>query len=64
MITRCVIDTHVFVGACLGTGAAARVVAACLQGRALPLMGAALLAEYEDVRARPALFDGCRLKSL
>ena len=58
---RCVIDTNVFVGACLGTGAAAGVVAACLQGQALPLMGAALLAEYEDVLARPALFEGCRL---
>ena len=24
-------------------------------------MGTALLAEYEDVLGRPALFDGCRL---
>lgn len=58
---RCVIDTNVFIGACLGTGASARVIAACLRGELLPLMGAALLAEYEDVLGRQALFKGCRL---
>jgi len=61
MAIRCVIDTNVFVGACLGTGAASRVIAACLDGRALPLMAAALLAEYEDVLGRAELFDNCRL---
>jgi len=60
-MVRCVIDTNVFVGACLGTGASAGVIAACLHGRALPLMGTALLAEYEDVLGRETLFDGCRL---
>jgi putative PIN family toxin of toxin-antitoxin system len=63
MTPRCVIDTNVFVGACLGTGSAARVIAACLRGQAQPLMGTALLAEYEDVLARTALFSGCRLSS-
>lgn len=63
MAVRCVIDTNVFVGACLGTGAASRVIAACLERQALPLMGAALLAEYEDVLGRPAVFEGCRLSS-
>lgn len=61
MLPRCVIDTNVFVGACLGTGAASQVITACLQQRAKPLMGAALLAEYEDVLSRPALFAQCRL---
>lgn len=61
MSVRCVIDTNVFVGACLGIGAASRVVAACLQRRAVPLMGAALLAEYEDVLGRESLFRQCRL---
>ncbi len=61
MIPRCVVDTNVFVGACLGTGAASRVIAACLRGQTQPLMGAALFAEYEDVLSRPALFETCRL---
>jgi len=51
-----VVDTNVFVGACLGTGASSRVVEACLTQRFQPLMGAALLAEYEDVLARAPLF--------
>lgn len=56
-----VIDTNVFVGACLGTGAASRVLALCLQGAHTPLMGAALLHEHEDVLNRETLFNGCRL---
>jgi len=56
-----VVDTNVFVGACLGKGPSSLVVEACLQGRFTPLMGAALLSEYEDVLGRGALFDGCRL---
>ena len=56
-----VIDTNVFVGACLGTGAASGVIAACLRGQCRPLMGAALLAEHEDVLGRTTLFKGCRL---
>ena len=58
---RVVIDTNVFIGACLGRGAANAVVGACLQGRCKPLMGAALFAEYEDVMGWVALFEGCRL---
>ena len=49
MLVRAVIDTNVFIGACLGTGAARQAVAACVSGAVRPLMGAALLAEYEDV---------------
>ena len=58
-----VIDTNVFVGACLGTGAANRVIASCLTGAHTPLMGAALLAEHEDVLARAPLFVKCRLSA-
>ena len=56
-----VIDTNVFVGACLGTGASSRLIEACLAQRFRPVMGAALLAEYEDVLARASLFTKCRL---
>ena len=61
MQPRCVIDTIVFIGACLGTGVASQVVASCLRGQAQPLMGIALFAEYEDVLGRAALFARCRL---
>ena len=56
-----VVDTNVFIGACLGTGASSAVVASCLQERNVPLMGAALLAEYEDVLGRKLLFARSRL---
>ena len=61
MVPRLVVDTNVFVGACLGQGAAYRVVAACLRGECLPLMGAALFAEYEDVLGLRELFEACWL---
>lgn len=56
-----VVDTNVFVGACLGAGASNEVIARCLRGEATPLMGTALLAEYEDVLGRDALFERSRL---
>jgi predicted nucleic acid-binding protein len=56
MLPRIVVDTNVFVGACLGGGTSNAVLAACLGGACLPLVGAALFAEYEDVLARQALF--------
>jgi uncharacterized protein len=58
-----VVDTNVFVGACLGTGPSAALVAACLRGRCTPLMAAALLAEYEDVMGRRSLFAKSRLNA-
>ena len=58
-----VVDANVFVGACLGKGPSSLVIEGCLQGRFVPLMGAALLAEYEDVLGRSALFQGCRLSA-
>ena len=61
MLDRVVLDTNVFVGACLGTGAATGVLAACLEGRVKPLMGATLFSEHEDVLGRVSLFKGCRL---
>jgi len=56
-----VLDTNVFVSACMGAGSSARVVELCLQRRLQPVMGSALLLEYEDVLSRPALFADCRL---
>ena len=58
---RIVVDTNVLVGACLGTGMANAVVAACLKGRCVPLMGNALFNEYEDVFGRDDLFKNCKL---
>ena len=60
---RAVIDTNVFVGACLGNGKAANVIEAALRARFTPLMGAALLAEYEDVLGRAELFRKSRLSA-
>ncbi len=56
-----VVETNVFIGACLGQGAAAGVIEQCLAARFVPLMGAALLAEYEDVLGRAAMFQTSRL---
>ena len=61
MVHRVVIDTNIFLGACLGQGAAHHVVAACLREQCQPLMGAALFAEYEDVLGRSDLFETSRL---
>lgn len=53
---RVVIDTNVFVGACIGAGACNAVIRACLTGAVEPVMGAALMAELEDVLSRSDLF--------
>lgn len=58
---RIVVDTNVFVGACMGVGASNKIVALCISGRFTPVMGTALLTEYEDVLGRKSLFEGCRL---
>lgn len=58
-----VVDTNVFIGACLGRGASAAVIQACLERRFQPLMAAALLAEYEAVLSRRTLFVRSRLES-
>ena len=58
---KVVIDTNVFIGACLGQGACRAVVAACLEKKLTPLIGVALLCEYEDVLSRANLFVRSRL---
>lgn len=63
MTRAIVVDTDVFVGALLGGGAANEVVAECMRGRFLPLMGVALFAEYESLLQRPRLFARSRLSS-
>jgi predicted nucleic acid-binding protein len=45
----------------MAVGASARVIELCLRGQFQPAMGASLLAEYEDVIGREALFENCRL---
>ena len=61
MKLRVVLDTNIFIGACLGVGASNQVLAAGLQGLYLPLMGSALFLEHEAVLGRDALFASCRL---
>lgn len=52
-----VIDTNVLVSALLRGGRSTRaVLRACLLGHYRPVVGPALLAEYEDVLGREALF--------
>jgi predicted nucleic acid-binding protein len=47
--------------ACIGAGASSRIIAACIDGRLRPIMGASLFLEYEDVLARDTLFRSARL---
>lgn len=57
-----VVDTNVFVGALMGEGGAnRRIIRLCLEEMLEPLMGAALMAEYESVLARRDLFQDFRL---
>lgn len=58
---RVVIDTNVFVGACMGVGASNAVVRACLEHRLVPLMGVALLTEFATTLSRDELFARSRL---
>lgn len=62
MLPRVVIDTNVFIGALLSAAGDNRgVLRVCLQGKALPLFGAALFHEYADVMSRPDLLKKCPL---
>ena len=56
-----VVDTNVFVSACLGKGASNAVVKSCILGKNTALMGTALHTEYEDVLGRFELFKRSRL---
>jgi putative PIN family toxin of toxin-antitoxin system len=61
-VTTVVVDTNVLVAAMLRGGSSPRaVLRACLQGHYRPVIGPALLAEYEDVLGRTALFASCPL---
>lgn len=52
-----VLDTNILVAALLrGGGSGRAVLRACLRGQYQPVLGPALLAEYEDVLGRSALF--------
>ncbi len=55
-----VIDTNIFISALLSAEGASRlIIRACLEACYQPLMGTTLLAEYEDVMQREALFKNC-----
>jgi putative PIN family toxin of toxin-antitoxin system len=58
---RIVVDSNIFVGACLTAGAANQVIKSCIESRYVALLGNALFAEYEDVLARTRVFDKSRL---
>ncbi len=58
---KVVVDTNVFISACLGEGAPAQVVRLCIQGQVIPAISAALYAEYEAVLGRPNVFQRSRL---
>lgn len=58
---RIIVDTNVLVSACIGGGAASKVMEACLRGKVVPVIGASLLMEYRDVTTREALFTSARL---
>jgi len=52
---RIVVDTNVFIGACLGSSSCSGVLTACLKGQATALLGTALLTEIESVLSRQEL---------
>lgn len=59
-----VLDTNVLVAALLrGGGSARAVLRACLNEHYQPVLGPALLAEYEDVLGRAELFAGSALSA-
>ena len=60
-----VLDTNVLVAALLqGGGSARAVLRACLNDLYQPVLGPALLAEYEDVLGRAELFSGSVLSGV
>jgi putative PIN family toxin of toxin-antitoxin system len=62
MPPRIVVDTNVFIAALLSpSGTNRKVLRACLQDKAVPLMGAALFHEYEDLLNRSELMKKCPL---
>jgi hypothetical protein len=51
------VDTKVLIGGWLGADASSHVIEVCLRGQCQPLIGSALLAEYEDVCGRAGMFS-------
>lgn len=64
MMIRIILDTNIFIGACLGKGAANRVLGLAIDGSIKTVMGAALFAELESVLSRSSLFEGSRLSEI
>jgi putative PIN family toxin of toxin-antitoxin system len=61
---RIVVDTNVFVGALLRSeGYNRKVLRSCLEERSKPIMGQALLSEYEDLMGRRQLFRNSLLSA-
>lgn len=59
-----VVDTSVLVAALRSDGGMSRrVVRACIAGDLQPVIGPALIAEYDDVFARAPLWQGCRVSA-
>lgn len=62
MPPRIVVDTNVFIAALLSpAGENRKVLRACMSGKAVPLMGAALFHEYEGLLGRADLMVKCPL---
>jgi putative PIN family toxin of toxin-antitoxin system len=61
---RVVVDTNVFVGACIGRGASSKVIEACIAGDIFPAISLKLFLEYEDVIARNKPFARARLNAI
>jgi predicted nucleic acid-binding protein len=63
-MTMVVLDTNALVAALLrGGGTGRAVLRSRLRGQNKPVLGPALLAEYEDVLGRPELFAGSALSA-
>ena len=54
---KIILDTNIFVGACLGSRYDNLVIRGCLTGDFKPLVSHALLFEYEDLIGRGSVFD-------
>lgn len=60
-MNRIVVDTNVFISACIGRGASSRIIEACIRGLVTPYISSPLLLEYRDVVARDDIFRSARL---
>ncbi|MEN9896073.1 MAG: hypothetical protein RIR97_1925 [Pseudomonadota bacterium] len=60
---RVVVDTNVFVSACIGKGPSSNILELCLAGHLEPVIGHALFSEYRDLLSRTDLFKAARLNN-